>query len=267
MHFFERDGLHFHYIDRGEGLPFVFQHGLTGDVTQPLGLYEEQPGIRFIALDCRAHGATRPLGDPDKLNFSTFADDIVALLDHLEIDRAVVGGISMGAGVALNLTLRYPDRVRGLIVSRPAWLTTPLPPGLRAHVFAARLMQEYGGPAGRERYLESDMYHHIHQEAPHVADGLLAAFDQPERAVRLDRLPRDCPNHDALEWHTISVPALVLGNHHDMVHPFSYAETLAQAIPGAELKEITPKTINDERYTVETQVHVREFLQQFGVEV
>ena len=63
-----------------------------------------EPGRpRLLTLDCRGHGATEPLGEEARLNFSAFADDVVALLDHLGIEQAIVGGISMGAGVALNL--------------------------------------------------------------------------------------------------------------------------------------------------------------------
>src|SRR3954453_23307117 len=119
---FAHDGLAFHYEDTGEGVPFIFQHGLGGDVNQPCGLFRPPEGVRLLALDCRAHGETRPLGDPDQLRLATFADHLAALLDYLEVPRAVIGGISMGAAVALNFALRYPERVLGLVLSRAAWL-------------------------------------------------------------------------------------------------------------------------------------------------
>src|SRR5690606_31263385 len=112
------------------GAPFVFQHGLGGDTHQILDLYSPPPGVRLITLDSRAHGATEPLGDATMLHFSALADDLVALLDHLGLASAVIGGISMGAGVALNVALRHPQRLQGLILSRPAWLDRPLPPNL-----------------------------------------------------------------------------------------------------------------------------------------
>src|SRR5207244_2936176 len=113
---FYRDGLNFHYREAGDGLPFVFQHGLGGDVSQPFGLFRPPPGFRLLAFDCRGHGETRPLGDPEKVGIAPIADDLLALLDHLRIGRAVIGGISMGAAVALNFTLRYPQRVAGLVL-------------------------------------------------------------------------------------------------------------------------------------------------------
>jgi pimeloyl-ACP methyl ester carboxylesterase len=54
MPVFERDGLAFHYLDEGDpsGRPFVFQHGLGGDVSQPAGVFSPPPGIRLLSLDC-----------------------------------------------------------------------------------------------------------------------------------------------------------------------------------------------------------------------
>ena len=127
---FERDGIVFHYVDVGQGVPFVFQHGIGGDVGQPVGLVRPPNTLRLLCLDARAHGQTRPLGDPSALTFDVFGDDLVAWLDHLGVARAIIGGISMGAGVALNVAVRHPERVAGLVLSRPAarWRTCAPPP-------------------------------------------------------------------------------------------------------------------------------------------
>src|SRR5688500_13336160 len=124
---FIRDGIYFNFSTEGAGLPFIFQHGLGGDLQQPRFLYEPRGAVQRISLYARGHGATRPLVDPKKLRFNVVVDDVIALMDHLRIDQAAVGGISMGAGIALNLTLRYPARVRGLVMVRPAWLDRPNP--------------------------------------------------------------------------------------------------------------------------------------------
>ena len=61
---FEHDSLTFNYIDTGDpdGRPFVLQHGMGGDVSQPAGLFASRPGVRLISLDCRGHGLTGPTG-------------------------------------------------------------------------------------------------------------------------------------------------------------------------------------------------------------
>src|SRR5687768_12609200 len=111
--FFERDGIRFHFRSTGEGVPFVYQHGLGADVDQPFNLFTPPEGVRLLGFDCRMHGATAPPGDANDISLATFADDMLALLDFLEIEQAIVGGISMGAAVALNFALRFPARTRG----------------------------------------------------------------------------------------------------------------------------------------------------------
>ena len=96
-------------------------------ISQPAGIFPPMSGVRLLSLDCRGHGGTRPLGPRTSSPFSSFADDVAALMDHLGLQRAVVGGISMGAGVALNLAFRYPQRVVGLVLAHPAWLDSPRP--------------------------------------------------------------------------------------------------------------------------------------------
>ena len=126
MPFLDRDGVRVNYRVEGDGLPFIFQHGLGGDVSQPFGVFTPAGGVRLIGMDFRGHGETRPLGEVAKLKIECLADDLVALLDHLEIDRAVIGGISLGAAVSVSTALRYPERVMGLVLSRPAWIDRPL---------------------------------------------------------------------------------------------------------------------------------------------
>ena len=260
---FSRDGLSFHYLDKGEGLPFVFQHGLGGNVSQPFGLYSPPKGVRLLSLDARAHGETRPLGDLKLVSILPMADDLIALLDHLAIDRAVLGGISMGAAVALNAALRYPERVLGLILSRPAWLDRPLPENARPFAHVAQYLLKYGAADGLERYRASVEYATILAESPSTAQSLEDQFRDPraeECVVRLERIPHDCPSHDRLEWASIDVPTLVLGNHLDPVHPWDFAQTLAHQIPGADLVELTPKSWSLERHADDLQKAIDDFL-------
>ena len=169
---FQRDGITFHYRDTGQGGPFVFQHGLGGDANQTFGLFVPPPGYRLITLECRGHGETRPLGDPDKISLATFVDDLCALLDHLALPRVVIGGISMGAAVALMLTLRFPARVRGLVLSRPAWLDQPMPPNSAVFPLIAQLIRQYGAARGLERFMQSAEYFEIARGAPDAARSL-----------------------------------------------------------------------------------------------
>jgi pimeloyl-ACP methyl ester carboxylesterase len=272
---FERDGIVFHYLDVGQGTPFVLQHGIGGDVRQPAGFLRPPPGIRLLCLDTRAHGQTEPLGDPCALSFDVFGDDLVAWLDHLGVARAIIGGISMGAGVALNVAVRYPERVAGLVLSRPAWLDGPMPAeNVARYATIASLLRAVAAGADREHALHCALaefeaqtdYQELLVSSPDTAQSLRGQLTN-ERAVaavaRLERLPADRPLADLDAAATIRVPTLVLAHQQDPIHRFGFGETLAAAIPGARLVELTPKSIDRECHAAEVQRCLEAFLGTF----
>jgi pimeloyl-ACP methyl ester carboxylesterase len=263
MPFFARDELNFHYLDIGRGIPFFFQHGLGGDVNQPSGLFKPPSGFRLLSFDCRGHGETRPLGAVEKIGIAIFADDLLALMDSLSISRAVIGGISMGAAVALNFTLRFSDRVLGLILSRPAWLIGPMLRNAEIYSYIAQLIRQHGHKRGLERFKKSEYYIETLRESPAAADSLLGQFEAlraAETAVKLERISSDAPLYDHRELAAIAVPTLVVANRQDPIHPFEYGEILAREIPKAEFKELTSKAVNQERHGAEVQTFIEAFL-------
>ena len=263
MPVFERDGVAFRYRDEGSGAPLFFQHGLGGDVAQPFGVLAPAAGFRMIAFDFRGHGETRPLGDEEKLSFDAFGDDLVALMDHLKLPAAILGGISMGAGVSLNVALRRPERVQGLVLSRPAWLDAPSPPNLAILEVVARLIRQHGSRGGLALFRQSREYARVLEESPDAARSLLAQFEGPraeDGVARLERLPDDAPSRDRAAWRRIAVPTLVLGHRQDPVHPWGVAEELAGLIPGAELSEVTAKSVSRGRHAADVQREVEAYL-------
>lgn len=260
------DGLSFRYRElRGEGQPFVFQHGLGGDLHQPQALVPPLPGIRVVSLDCRGHGLTRPLGPEEKIGIAQSADDVLALLDHLGIESAIMGGISMGAAIALNIVLRYPQRVRGLVLARPAWLDGPMEDNAELFGLVARLLRQHGAVEGEERLRGTAEYQWMLAESPDCASALVGQFQRPraeETVAILERIPRDRPCRSLAELESITVPTLVLANRQDPIHPFEYGETLAGRIPGAEFVEVTAKSVGVPQYEADMRNALGEFLQR-----
>jgi pimeloyl-ACP methyl ester carboxylesterase len=115
---FESGGLTLAYDDvggPGEGRPMILVHGFTSNKTENwlrLGWYGafERKRIRTVALDCRGHGASAKPHDPAAYGREAMMGDIVALLDHLGIERAHLMGYSMGARLALAAALHAPKR-------------------------------------------------------------------------------------------------------------------------------------------------------------
>lgn len=258
-----RQGIAFHYTDSGAGgVPFVFQHGLGGDCTQPVGLFAPPDWLRIICLDCRGHGNTHSLGPVESLGFATYADDVVALLDSLSQERAIVGGISMGAGIALNIAHRHAGRVLGLVLVRPAWLSETMP-GRRWYDLIATLIHDFGPEEGLDAFLSSPQYAEISRAAPAVAQSLAAQFKTAHieaTAVKFARLSADIPFANATFLETLRVPTLVVATRLDPVHPYEYGTFLAGRIPGAEFVEVTAKSVSENEHRRQLQAAVDKFL-------
>jgi sugar phosphate isomerase/epimerase/pimeloyl-ACP methyl ester carboxylesterase len=262
---FRHDGIDFHYQSSGRGVPFFFQHGLGADVSQPFSIFRPPAGFRLLAFDCRMHGGTHPFGPDECISIATFSDDLLAFMDRLKIEKAILGGISMGAAVALNFTLRHPERVRALVQVRPAWLDAPRKENVEVYSTMAQLIRQYGPLKGLEVFKKSPFFMSAMLHSPNAAKSLIGQFLRPQAgqtAALLERIPLDAPNRDRKEWRSIKVPVLVLANRQDPVHPFEYGTIMAHEIPGAVFRELTPKSVNVEQHNVEVQRFIEDFLLQ-----
>jgi pimeloyl-ACP methyl ester carboxylesterase len=118
---FRKDDVEIAYLDEGEGEPIVLIHGFasTKEVNWLLTSWVTtltKVGRRAIALDNRGHGASTKLYDPAAYHSAIMAEDVRALLDHLEIERADLMGYSMGSRIAAFLSVEHPARVRSAIL-------------------------------------------------------------------------------------------------------------------------------------------------------
>jgi pimeloyl-ACP methyl ester carboxylesterase len=225
---FRQGPLTFHYLDTGSGFPFVFQHAIGEDVHESDALCTPPEGIRLLSFDGRAQARA----DHASLTFDDYGDDLIALLDHLRLPKAVVGGVSMGAAIALNVAARYPERVDGLVLSRPAWLEGGVPAYVQdLYGRIARLLGEPGSAP-----------------TPVAAD-----WPSSDTAV-------ECLRQAA----AIQVPTLVLAYHQDPLHAFHYGVALVRTIRGARFVRLAPYTASRQRHTGEVQRSMTDFLAWFA---
>ncbi|MDX2037653.1 MAG: alpha/beta hydrolase [Isosphaeraceae bacterium] len=261
-HVFEHDGIRFRYRDLGAGVPFVWQHGLGSDLGVNFDLLPPPPGTRLLGLDARGHGETRPLGPVEKLSIPSTVDDVAAWLDHLGVERAIVGGISMGAAIALRFACRFPGRVIALVLSRPAWLDRPRPENLIMFEEIAALIREFGVDEGKRRFADSATYRAIRSASPDAAVVLLGQFDHPRAGETFEKyaaITASSPGEDRSDWASIVVPTLILANELDPIHPPEIARVLHETIPGSELVEITPKSVSLERHAADVREAIGRF--------
>lgn len=261
---FGHDGIGFHYDVLGDGPAVVFCHGLGGDSIQGPDLAGEPDGYRLVIWDARGHGRTEPLGPPEAFSFATFAADLRALLDHVGIDRAVIAGVSMGAAVAARFACDRPERVRGLVLIRPAWLNAPLPENLRLFPVAADCMAKFGLDKGLAEFRKLPDVQALKTTCRQVYDSLSAQFAAPgalERCVRLQNLPNDCPVTDWDELKRWSFPVLVVGNEPDATHPIAFARQWARRCDTASMVEIPAKSVDLAGHHEVFRAHLRWFME------
>ncbi len=175
----------------------------------------------------------------------------------------MVGGISLGAAVALRFALTLPTRSRALILSRPAWLAGPTPLNRRIYREIAGLIRQLGPAEGQARFRASATYAEVSAVSSDAARSLLGQFDSP-RAVdavcRLERLPADAPISRLSELTGLQTPTLILANRVDPIHPLAFGEILKTSIPGAALAELTPKSLDAEQHRADCRRQVLDFL-------
>src|SRR5258707_7376096 len=114
------------YLDEGEGDPIVLVHGFASSKNvnwvYPTWVSElKKNGRRVIALDNRGHGDSSKLYDPAQYEVAIMAGDVIALLDHLRIERADIMGYSLGSRMTAVLSLRHKRRLRSDIL-RGIWI-------------------------------------------------------------------------------------------------------------------------------------------------
>jgi pimeloyl-ACP methyl ester carboxylesterase len=235
---FQHEGRQLSYAVYGQGpRTTVLLHGLLLNKRMhgPLAAALAERGNRVVTLDLLGHGAS---DQPDALqsySMPIFATQVVALLDHLGIDEAVVGGTSLGANVALEVASLAPERLRGMVVEMPvldnallvcALAFTPLMVGF---TFGAPLMRAVRAGA---RLIPN-------RRLPFLADIVLelGRRDPGSSAAVLQGLffGRTAPPRE--ERRTFQAPTLVIGHRRDPVHPFSDSGALADELPNGRLLE------------------------------
>ena len=175
--FTTEDGCSLAYEIAGDGIPVLWQHGLGADRKQPSEVFPAMPDMQRITLECRGHGESA-LGDPDRLSIAQFADDVVQLFDHLDIKKIVVGGISLGAAISLRLAATVPNRVRALILARPAWVDHTAPITMRPYLHIAKLLRRFGTEVGLRRYEQSEILAEVQSVSPDNAASLCSFFSR-----------------------------------------------------------------------------------------
>ncbi|MCM2474472.1 alpha/beta hydrolase [Rhizobium sp. CG5] len=258
------DGTRLNVDSDGEGAPVFFQHGLCGDAGQTREVFPVEAGFCRITVEARGHGGSQP-GPFKRLSIATFADDIAAYIETSLTAPVVIGGISMGAAIALRLAVKRPDLVKALILARPAWLTTAAPDNMAPNAEVGRLLQTLPPDEAKAAFLAGPIGQRLAAQAPDNLASLTGFFARQPIAVTaalLTAISSDGPGVTDEEVSRIVVPTLVIGHDQDVIHPIAYAHELAERIPAARFVQITPKTDSRTHYVADFRHAMSTFLKE-----
>jgi pimeloyl-ACP methyl ester carboxylesterase len=257
-----RDDARLAVFDSGQGLPVLFQHGLGGDEAQAAQAFPDLEGLRRLTIECRGHGASS-LGSTRPFSIRMFAEDILAAATDHGIERLVVGGISMGAAIALYLAHHHAERVLALVLVRPAWTFAAAPDNLAPIRVIADLIQTHPLDEARTLFATSEIAAHLRENAPDNLASLLGYFDRPDAAAFAEVLAgiaADGPEVSRATAAAFAMPTLVIGNKQDAIHPLLSAHVLSETIPGARFVEVAAKAADKARHFAEIQEVIARFL-------
>ncbi|HEV3095409.1 MAG TPA: alpha/beta hydrolase [Solirubrobacteraceae bacterium] len=235
------DGVRLAGEEAGEGMPIVLLHGLTATrryVVMGSRLLERS-GHRVIAYDARGHGHSSP-APSSAYTYELLAADLLAVLDELGIERAVLAGASMGAQTALRFALEHPDRVLALGLITPAF-DPQAPTGPDAYAGWDRLargLREGGVDGFVAAYEVESIPERLRETVVTVLRQRLSAHDHPLAvADALEVVPRSRPFDAWEDLIAIGAPTVVVASRDepDPGHPLAIAERYVREIPGAKL--------------------------------
>jgi len=202
------NGINLYYEIHGTGYPMVLLHGGlgSGEMFDPV-LPQFTERHKVITVDLQGHGRTADIDRP--IDIRLMADDIEALIDHLHLDKPDVVGYSLGGGVALQLGVKYPDKIRRLVV---------VSANVRRDAIPAEMLAQQGqvSSAAVEFMKETPMYQNYQRVAPRPEDfGKLLDKIGASMAKDFDY---------SEEVRGLKMPTLIVAGDADMAPPSHYVE-------------------------------------------
>jgi pimeloyl-ACP methyl ester carboxylesterase len=236
---FEHAGVQLYYEVHGHGpRVLIFMHGILMDsnMNRRLAVDLADRGYRVVLLDLPGHGLSEK---PKRASFhrmDTYAEHVVALMDHLAIERAVVGGVSLGGNVSLLVAALVPDRVEGMVIEMPV-LEWAIPAA--AITFVPMLLAvHFARPLVRRT---ASLFHRLPRTGNGPLDSVMNTLsnDPTETAAVLHGILAGPIAPTVDQRAAMDIPALVIGHQVDRIHPFHDAQQLARRLPQGQLVQAT----------------------------
>ena len=241
------------YYDSGQGRLVLFQHGFSMDHRQVIEIWPNLDNIRLICLDVRGHGFTE-LATPDTLTLQHTVQDLLALFEHLGQTPTVMGGISLGAAITMELTKHL--EIEQLIVCRPAFA----PDSDTSHFDVFRrlrdIMQSEPQDLWAERLEQQPEFQSLAETAPRNQETYRRLLEHPrlqELMIWMDALETQVMTITGPELGQLRCRADIIGQEQDALHPAQLARSLSRQIPHARLHYVASGVSSDDAYRASMQ--------------
>lgn len=229
--------INMYYEIHGEGEPLLLIHGTCFDTT---GWAQQIPPFsqkyKVIVFDNRGTGRTDTTKPPYTIEQMT--DDTVGLMEILKIEKAHILGYSMGSLIAQELAIKYPERIKTLVVTASYARLTPI--GLKRTELIMRMFQEGVNPEIVVRnfflWFFSDRFFENVELVNSDVNNFMNLLSSPKAAEGLDGQVNAILNYNGRgHLHHITAPTLVVVGRDDILTPVKCSEEVASSIPNAEL--------------------------------
>jgi 3-oxoadipate enol-lactonase len=224
------------YLEAGGGEPLVLLHAFPLNAEQWLPQLTRVPaGWRVVAPDLRGFRAAEGEGSPAPVSMDTYAADVLELMSHLEIPRAVVAGLSMGGYVALAIVRLAAPRLSGLVLADTR-AGADGPEARTARDEMLRLVDREGAGGVARAMIPKLLGETTRREQPDLADAVARLIESapPGGIASAIRALRDRPDSNAL-LPRIGCPTTIICGEEDSVTPPSESEAMHRAIAGSRL--------------------------------
>lgn len=242
MPFGDVNGFRMHYQVRGQGPLLVMAHGLMGSIANLSALGDVSDllltSFQVVNYDARGHGESGWTSDPNDYTWYGLAEDMYGLLCHLGVERAFVGGGSMGAGTSIAFCWAHPEMVEKLVLlSPPPLVEEDMAPVAATFIAFAGLIESAGLERAVEIALSVPPLSQYGESAPamHEFFRQWLLSQNPQGIVPAirgvlggTRLPED-------RFKEIRAPCLIVAQPDDPIHPVRSAEILQREIRGSRL--------------------------------
>ncbi|MFC4427596.1 alpha/beta fold hydrolase [Deinococcus navajonensis] len=234
--FLDINGARIHYVSQGTGTPMLLLHGypLSGELFARNRDALANAGYRVITIDHRGYGqSTAPASDPGSLQ--TYASDALAVMDQLNVPKAIIGGMSMGGPIAFEMWRTAPQRFLGMIlidtIANPAGI-------VEQHIWKgmATKAATFGPQSLAPELLKDMLTGQTRMNRPADAAFLTTIVKQATVAADVAGANVLANRPDSLPTlKTITVPTLILEGVEDTVYPPEFSMKMMQNIAGSKL--------------------------------